>query len=206
MSSDSVRLAIRRQAVASHPEPFTRAEPMQQASKVEDMIIQTVIRHGNDIILRDIEDENGHPVNLTVAQYISYSLSADALSFSKPIYNTILGEAVEHCADPGFSTEAYFVHHPDINISTLASQMSADTFHVSKSLLKQESEADLRDRVMHMLLDFRMDYVENRLKELKTRVVTEQDPEQQMQIMQELKKMQDVRNAIAQKLGSNIVI
>ena len=194
------------QAVASHPEPFTRAEPMQQASKVEDMIIQTVIRHGNDIILRDIEDENGHPVNLTVAQYISYSLSADALSFSKPIYNTILGEAVEHCADPEFSTEAYFVHHPDINISTLASQMSADTFHVSKSLLKQESEADLRDRVMHMLLDFRMDYVENRLKELKTRVVTEQDPEQQMQIMQELKKMQDVRNAIAQKLGSNIVI
>ena len=64
----------------------------------------------------------------------------------------------------------------------------------------------MRDRVMHMLLDFRMDYVENRLKELKTRVVTEQDPEQQMQIMQELKKMQDVRNAIAQKLGSNIVI
>ena len=73
-------------------------------------------------------------------------------------------------------------------------------------MLKQESEADLRDRVMHMLLDFRMDYVENRLKELKTRVVTEQDPEKQMQIMQELKKMQDVRNAIAQKLGSNIVI
>ena len=42
---------------ASQPQPFAPASPMQQASKVEKMLIETVIRHGGEVILPDVEDE-----------------------------------------------------------------------------------------------------------------------------------------------------
>ena len=69
---------------------------MQQASKVEKMLIETVIRHGGEVILPDVEDEtSGQHFDLNVAQYIAYDLAQDQLVFSDPLYNRILAEAVE---------------------------------------------------------------------------------------------------------------
>ena len=61
---------------ASQPQPFAPASPMQQASKVEKMLIETVIRHGGEVILPDVEDEtSGQHFDLNVAQYIAYDLA-----------------------------------------------------------------------------------------------------------------------------------
>ena len=59
---------------------------------------------------------------------------------------------------------------------------------------------------MHMILDFRLNYVNRHLKELQKEIFTIKEPVRQMQIMAEIKKMQDVRNILAKKLGSNIVV
>ena len=197
----------REQNAAPQPLPLSRATPSQQAQKLEDMLIQMVIRHGDEIIMRDVEDAEGNLISLNVAQYISYDLSLDDLSFANPLYNRILAEAVEHSVDEGFKAEEYFTRHPDIEVSTVAVAMSVEEFKLSESLQLRNSETILRNRVLHLVLDFRMDYVENKLKELRAQLSqVAGNVEQMMNTMGEIKKMQDIRNLLARKLGNDIVV
>lgn len=197
----------REQNAAPQQSPLSRATPSQQAQKLEDMLIQMVIRHGDEIIMRDVEDAEGNLISLNVAQYISYDLSLDDLSFANPLYNRILAEAVEHSVDEGFKAEEYFTRHPDIEISTVAVAMSVEEFKLSESLQLRNSETILRNRVLHLVLDFRMDYVENKLKELRAQLSqVAGNVEQMMNTMGEIKKMQDIRNLLARKLGNDIVV
>lgn len=189
------------------PEPLRPATPMQQASKVETMLVQAIVRDGEKIIIRDVQnEETGETINLNVAQYIAYDLGLDNLVFANPLSVQILTEAVEQSNDPGFKAEEYFTHHPDIHVSTLAVRLSVEQFQLSESLQVKEREIERKDRIMHLILDFRMDYVEHHLKELQVRLSQEKDIEKMMEVMGEIKKMQNMRNILAKKLGNDIVV
>jgi len=179
-----------------------------EASSIETLLIQAVIRHGEEVILQDVEDEvTGEKVTLNVAQYISYDLGLDNLQFSNPLYMRILDEAVAHSGDEGFKAEEYFTQHPDLDISTLAVKMSVEDFKLSKSLQVKQRENGLRDTIMHMVLDFRMDWVEQHLKELRVQLSSmSNNVEQMMQTMSEIKRMQDIRNLLAKRLGNDIIV
>lgn len=188
-------------------DPLRPATPDMQASKVEYMLIQAVVRHGDMTIYRNVETEDGETTDLNVAQYISYDLGADGLSFRSEVYNRILAEAVERSADKDFKAEAYFTRHPDISISTIAAEMAADRFQLSKSMQVNEDEDSLRNRVVHMVLDFRMDYVKMRLNQLRQEMaLAASDMEKLMPLMKEYKDVQNLRNRIAKELGNEIIV
>lgn len=188
-------------------EPLRPATPDRQASKVEYMLIQVVVRHGEMTIYRNVETEDGGTTDINVAQYISYDLGADGLSFRSEAYNRILAEAVEHSADKDFKAEAYFTRHPDISISTIAAEMAADRFQLSKSMQVNEDEDSLRNRVVHMVLDFRMDYIKMRLSQLRQEMaLAASDMEKLMPLMKEYKDVQNLRNRIAKELGNEIIV
>lgn len=171
------------------------------------MLVQAVVRHGEMTIYRNVETEDGGTIDLNVAQYISYDLGADGLSFHSEEYNRILAEAVEHSADADFKAEAYFTRHPDIGISTIAAEMAADRFQLSKSMQVQEDEDSLRNRVVHMVLDFRMDYVKTRLGRLREEMaLAASDMEKLMPLMKEYTEVQNLRNRIAKELGNEIIV
>ena len=171
------------------------------------MLVQAIVRDGEKIIIRDVQnEETGETINLNVAQYIAYDLGLDNLVFANPLSVQILTEAVEHSNDPGFKAEEYFTHHPDIHVSTFAVRLSVEQFQLSESLQVREREIERKDRIMHLILDFRMDYVEHHLKELQVRLSQEKDIEKMMEVMGEIKKMQNMRNILAKKLGNDIVV
>ena len=183
------------------------ATPLQQATKVEQMLIQLVIRYGEQIIFDHVEDHDGNLIDLTLAQYIHYTLSADGLYFHTPLYNQILDEAVAHAGKEGFMAEPYFVHHHDIGISQLAVDMSTDKFRLSESQQVKETVETLRQRVVHLILDFRMDYVEQKLKDLQKEIAQAvSDHDRMMMLLEEFKDLQMIRNALAQQLGNNIIM
>ncbi|WP_077195262.1 DNA primase [Prevotella ihumii] len=201
------RAAQSAEAITATPEPLRPATPMQQASKVETMLVQAIVRDGEKIIFRDIEnEETGEKISLNVAQYIAYDLGLDDLSFANPLSVQILAEAVEHSGEEGFKAEEYFTHHTDALISTLAVKLSVDQFHLSESMQVKERETDLKDRIVHLILDYRMDYVDHRLKELQAALSSENDLTKMMEKMGEIKQMQDMRNILARKLGNDIVV
>lgn len=204
---------------ATAPTAMDSTTPMQQASKVEMMLAQLVIRHGERVIMNDVEDEEGNHYSLTVAQYIYYNLAADNLSLHNDLFNKILHEACEHSTEPGFKAEPYFINHEDINMSKLATDMSMDRYHLSQrkadgpdneeaQLQAERNQTEsLRNQTIHLLLDFRMDYVEAQLKEIQNKMRTvANDMEQLKALMEQFRDMQMLRNQLARQLGSNIVV
>lgn len=178
-----------------------------QAEDVETWLIQQVIRYGEQIIIKDVKDNSsGNLISLNVAQYISYDLGLDNLSFTFPLYNKILQEAIEHSSDEGFVAENYFIQHPDINISEIATELSVEKFKLSESLQPKQDEAALLENIKHLILDFRRNYVEHRYNELKEQIKQTQTNEGKIKALAELQKMQQLRNIIAKKLGNNIII
>ena len=204
---------------ATAPTAMDPTTPMQQASKVEMMLAQLIIRHGERVIMNDVEDEEGNHYSLTVAQYIYYNLAADNLSLHNDLFNKILHEACEHSTEPGFKAEPYFINHEDINMSKLATDMSMDRYHLSQrkadgpnneeaQLQAERNQTEsLRNQTIHLLLDFRMDYVEAQLKEIQAKMRTvANDMEQLKALMEQFRDMQMLRNQLARQLGSNIVV
>ncbi len=178
----------------------------QSASKVEQMLIQAVVRDGEKIIFRNVKDDNsGKIVNVTVAQYIACDLGNDNLSFSNELYTRILHEAVEHSGEENFKAEEYFTQHPDINIASVAVRLSVDRFQLAESLQVKETEQTLCDRVLHLVADLRLEYVSSRLKELNARLKQVKDPKEMQEIIEEIMKIQSLRSSLAKKTGSNIL-
>ena len=188
--------------------------------KVETMLIQVIIRHGDFIIYRDIEDEEGNLINLTVAEWINYSLSAENLRFSVEIYNRVLDETLEHLRDNNFSAEQYFIHHNDIEISQLATELildkyqyireqkeeSAGKLNVSDEARMEKETEKLRNEVLHLLLDFHFDLLERRLQQIKMEITQPNNtPERMASLMKEFRDTQQKRNELAQQRGSNII-
>ena len=178
-----------------------------EASAVEKMLIQLVIKHGETIILRDVEDDDGQTHDLTVAQYVLYDMSIDNLYFHQQLYNDILSEAARLCENHDFMAETYFIHHDNIEISKLATELSMERFQLSESQQVKDDEETLRQRTLHLLLDFRREYIENRLKELQKEInQSVGNTEKLMKLMAEYKDMQQLRNAVAKQLGNNIMV
>ena len=188
--------------------------------KVETMLMQIIIRHGDFIIYRDIEDEEGNLINLTVAEWINYSLSAENLRFSVEIYNRVLDETLEHLRDNNFSAEQYFIHHNDIEISQLATELILDKYQYireqkeestgkqnfsDEARMEKETEK-LRNEVLHLLLDFHFDLLERRLQQIKMEITQPNNtPERMASLMKDFRDTQQKRNELAQQRGNNII-
>lgn len=211
------------ESIETTPQPTIQTvTPLQQAAKVERMLVEQVVKYGERIVLRNVEDEDGNLLNLTVAQFIQYDFMQDELVFQHPLFNRILQEAAERSVHPDFKAEPYFVHHEDIELSKLATELCMDPYQYlklkqpepihpldeeEKRLKEKEKEDELRQRTVHLLLDFRLDYVEHRLKTLQTEIAqAASDPEKLMQLMAEFKDMQVIRNELARRLGSEILV
>ena len=207
---------------ANAPQQITVATPLQQASKVERMLVKMVIRNGNDVIYRNVEDADGNLINLNVAQYLAYNLSIDGLHLGNPTFERILNEAVAHSADEGFQAEQFFIHHEDIEISKIATSLTAERYQLSPTALAADAPMNEQDRLAreatridnvrnqleHLLNDFRMDYIEHHLKELqqKIKTATNGPADELMKLMAEYKETQELRNKLARMLGNNIVV
>ena len=178
---------------------------VQTISEVEKFILQLIIKYGNRVIFPNVDDGNGNVISLTIAEFIHYNLGCDNLSFSSELLNQILQEAVEKGTDRTFQTEPYFVHHNDIQVSNLAIEMAEEKFKLSESQQVKDDEESLRNRVKHLMLDFRRDYVEKHLVAIKAQIA-QAHGERQMALMGEYQKLIAQRNKLAKELGSNIIV
>lgn len=199
-------------------QPLAQPAAANQDEGIERMLARMIVRNGEKVIFENVEGDDGQSYNLTVAQYIDYDLSSDNLHFSNQKYAQILQEAVAHSGEEGFKAEQYFISHPDIDISRLAASLSQDRYQLheaqpivplsddAKALENRKKRESLRNQTVHLVLDFRLRYVEKRLQELKAQISEAQsDGSRLLSLMREYTDMQKVRNALAKKLGSEII-
>ena len=185
------------------PRPATA---LQTASPVESLLIREVIRHGEEVIYDNVETDDGDTISFTVAQYIDYDLGQDEILFANPLYNQILAEAVAHSGEKGFKAETYFTNHPDIAVSQTAAQLAIDKYALGGRFVVKPREGALRQRVLHLVMELRMDIINQRLKDLQAAMrQAATDKDQMMKLMAEFKDTQQLRDMLARRLGSDVI-
>ena len=206
----SKRPSVERDRLRDRPSEDRSVErdiPLTSASaEVERLLIQSVVRDGEKVIYENVETDNGELINLTVAQYISYDLGQDNLTFHDARYNQILEEAVAHSGEEGFKAETYFIQHPDVNISALAAELAIDRHQLGKGFQLKERDGGLKQHVLHLVLDLRLDIIEQRMKEVQQQLrQVGNDMERANALLEEYKKTQLIRDALARQLGKGVV-
>ena len=221
-TSEETRAAQQQQRVQPNRPIVQQTTPLQQASKVEKMLVEFIIRHGDTIIYNNVEADDGSTMSLNIAQYIDYNLGVDGLGFANPLFAKILAEAVAHSNDENFNTEQFFIHHENIDISRIATDLCVDQYRMldeqkaasdnepkNAEELRAEEENridNLRQQTEHLLNDFRMDYLEQHLKDIQAQISQAVgNNELLMQLMEEYKRTHELRSKLARLLGNNII-
>ena len=179
----------------------------EQTREVERLLIQAVVRHGDEIIYDHVETDDGGEISLNVAQYINYDLSQDGLQFHDERYNQILAEAVAHSEEEGFKAETFFTQHPDVTISQLAHELAVERHQLGRNFQPKVRDGALRQHVLHLVLDLRLDIIDKHLKEIQTQLrQVGNDMDRVKELLEEYKTTQELRNALAKKLGNDLIV
>lgn len=211
---------------AKTPQQPQPARPAAQAaashsSDLERMLTKLTLRHGGATIYRNVACQDGTTTDLNVAQYIRYNLGVDNLVFSNAIYRRIIDEAADFAESEEGALEQHFIHHDDIDVSRTATELCIDPYQLmsdsrneeapqsdtDKRLKEEERTERLRNETEHLLNDFRMDYLKQRLKQLKQDIAScGGDMDRMQKLMKEYKSVHELRSKLARLIGGNIFV
>ena len=185
------------------PTPNTQhPTPKSQDLSVQELLIQFVIKFGEQIILENVETTDGKTVSLNVAQMAQIDLGNDNLTFDNPLHTQILEEAVAHSGDEDFKAEKYFRFHADYEISQLAIKLTEDPVQLTKTYQMKFEPERLKGMLEHLLLDVRFEFVENKLTFIRQEMgLCSNDAEKYMKLIAEMQQLQKLRMKIAKMLG-----
>ena len=172
------------------------------AFSVQDLLIQFIIKYGEQVILENVATDDGNTVSLNVAQVAQIDLGNDNLTFSNPLHTQILEEAVAHSGEEGFKTERYFRLHADYEISQLAIKLTEEPVQLTKTYQMKFEPERLKGQLEHLLLDVRFEFVENKLTYIRQEMgLCSGDAEKYMSLIGEMQRLQKLRMKIAKMLG-----
>ena len=189
------------------PLPWGGAGGGPVGSGLELLLLREIVRHGEEIIFDNVETDDGGHTSISVAQYIDLDLSQDGLQLSQPLYQQMLDEAVAHCGEAGFKATDYFCAHRDPQISQLAIRLAMDRHQLAGRFIPTPREGGLRLRVQHLIMDYRLHIVDQRLKAIQQQLrQAGADLQQTMQLLKEHKETKELRDMLAKRLGSDLVV
>ena len=172
------------------------------ALSVQDLLIQFVIKYGEQVILDNVETDEGQTISLNVAQVAQIDLANDNLTFANPLHTQMLEEAVAHSGEEGFKTERYFRLHADYEISQLAIKLTEEPVQLTKTYQMTFEPERLKGKLEHLLLDVRFEFVENKLTYIRQEMgLCSGDAEKYMSLIGEMQRLQKLRMKIAKMLG-----
>lgn len=173
-------------------------------------LVKALIRYGERIVFC-IEDENGKEVPLTVIEYISMDLQQDSLQFLNPLHRELLKEAELHLRDTNFTTERYFLAHPNPYVSRMAANMISDRYRLSKSNEQAitKDEERLHELVPHLLIDFKLAILEEDMKQTIQQLSLPEvatNPQRALEVMGHYKKLTETLKEMAKRAGDRVIL
>ena len=175
-------------------------------AKVEKLIIQMVVRHGEEMAFHDIEAEDGTKYDLTVAEYIYYDLAEDGLRLGNELYSFMLEEAVSFIQQGKTGLLDYYMKHSNVEVSQLATMLSEDSYQLSESMKLQLGEERLRSQVLHLLLDYRDRLIKARMDDVRKNMKAAESDEDRKKLMDETMRLVAMRAEIAKRLGKSVFV
>ncbi len=173
-------------------------------------IIRLVVRYGENVFFRYLNEETQEEQSYTVAEYIAADLQQDEIVLQHPIYKKILEECHTHCRLEGFTGERYFVSHADIEISKMAVELCTDRYQLSKIHSKFQTVEHEQDRLIELVpratMALKDAMLKDEIRSLQEELKRVSDMDRLMQIQQRLMEINQIRKQLGKELGERIVV
>lgn len=177
----------------------------------EKSLIKMIIRYGEKVMCY-VENEEQEQVPYKVIEFIAASLKEDDLQFHSPLHRKILNEAIAHENDSQFTSERFFLTHPDPEINKLAADMVSERYQLSKYHSKSQKiisdEERLYELIPRLLIDFKLSIVEEEMKHTLLALAQPKiagNPEKAKEIMERYKTLHQTQMLMARNAGDRIV-
>lgn len=177
----------------------------------EKSLIKMIIRYGEKVMCY-VENEEQEQVPYKVIEFIAASLKEDDLQFHSPLHRKILNEAVAHEKDAQFTSERFFLTHPNPEINKLAADMVSERYQLSKYHSKSQKiisdEERLYELIPRLLIDFKLSIVEEEMKHTLLALAQPEiagNPEKAKEIMERYKALHQTQMLMARNAGDRIV-
>ena len=180
----------------------------EELLKYERLILRMIIRFGEQILFQDDDQQD-----VTVIGYIDSELRNDELTFSTPLHQQILNEAIAQQAINGFKAERYFLMHENPTISQFAGNLISERYQLSKYHSKGQKiigdEERLGELIPHLVINYKYAIVGEELKKMLQQL---QDPsitsdaEKCNDLMNRYSELRQTQNLMAKHLGDRVVI
>ncbi len=203
--------------------------PKSPYDRFERAILRYVVRYGNIPLYRKFEERKWGEGNQVfhenvlvevgpgVTEFVQFDLERDRIGFTNPLYRQMFEEACDHMTDAGFNAGHYFFCHPDPEVSKLASELMSDRYELSKIHAKilgeEEGDKDSRlleeNQLYHLVpratTELKNAYILQKIKEVREEM-KQSSPERHVELIGQLKQLQEVRKVLAKELGERIVL
>jgi DNA primase len=172
-------------------------------------IIRILLNYGQQEIIFEETDENGHPVEIAVevAKFIVNDIRRDSLEFKDPAFKKIFDEYVQHIERDEIPDENHFKNHEDPEISTLAVNMLLSPYEVSETwqkLAKIEvvtESGKLKKAVVNSVLSFKAKMIEKLIFDNQEKLKETENDEDIVILLKEQQKLKNISRLINKELG-----
>ncbi|MBP5643375.1 MAG: DNA primase [Bacteroidales bacterium] len=173
----------------------------------EQELVKLLLAHGSEIIELEVSDEDGNNslVKTTIASAIIDDLKNDGLLFRDPTHKKIF-DAFDRGLDAGvLPTAQDFTSSEDQDVAVVAAnllstQYKLDDWHRHRIVVKTEDDV-LSQTVVSSILRFKDMVIEDRRSAIMKEMSETTDIDNQLILLQEKKKLDEIRTRINKNLG-----
>ncbi len=176
-------------------------------------IIQLIVKYGEQPYCH--YDDGTYQ---SIGDYILEDLAHDHIDFVHPTHRAMIAAFRAHSHDTGFEAERFFTQHTDPTISTLAINLVADRYPLSKihgqkvkaedkesDILKMPSDADhLQELTVQLLCELKLTLADMRITAISQEIheaEKQQDHERVIDLLREQIEFEQFKQALCQVLG-----
>ena len=210
-----------------------KKSPKNPYAHYERELIKYIVRYGCTPVYVEYEtnfrrpnpDEGSRVIEdgPMVIDAITMSLSDDHFIFegnnffTVELYQRVYDDARRKLEEGVFESDKYFLTHSDPEISKLATDLLSDKYQLSKIHAKTmgEEEDDITSRLRERnslgylleraLLELKNSYVMQKIAAVREEMKSS-DAERQMELIEELQKLQELKIILAKNLGDRVVL
>lgn len=209
---ESGEMAVEGGGLSSLPQAPALAETRARTMlREEELLVTLIVRYGVLPVYKPEQLEEDEE-NVNVTEFVAGELANDELTLRSPLLQRILAEAVEHAREPDFNPTAYFINHPDADVSRWAANMAEDRYQLSRYHYKNQKLVEDKDRLYELaprlVNDYKHTIVREQMKALLKELGSPEvvaAPERYKALMEEYMGLSEVERQFAQVLGDRVV-
>lgn len=188
------------------PDTFASQNPYEIEERE---VLRYLVKYGTLPLTNEVGAETGE----SVGQFIIREIKGDELQSVNPLYNKMFDVYTMGMSQGMDNSEKFFIHHPDMEVSRLASDLVSHRHQLSKIHKKRgevkEEEMLLFDLVPKVVLLLKEKYIIHQENDIQNKIKAAHESgnhEMVLKYMMEKNDLIHLKKAIARLLGDRTII